>query len=98
MYLNVWFDGNRDGDWADPFECPQSATGAASKAPEHIVIDQVVDVGTLGAGVHVLTVNTTSPVFWLDSDAQKPAWLRVTLSEEKSNKPLGGGTYGDGRG
>ncbi|MFN8440337.1 MAG: GEVED domain-containing protein [Caldilineaceae bacterium] len=97
-YLNVWVDSNRDGDWADSFECPQSATGAAGKAPEHIVIDQVVDVGTLGAGVHVLTINTTSPVSWPDSEAQKPAWLRVTLSEEKSNKPLGGGTYGDGRG
>jgi uncharacterized repeat protein (TIGR01451 family) len=95
-YLNIWVDSNRDGDWADKFDCPQTATGAPGVALEHIVIDHIVDVATLGAGVHLLTINTTGLVPWPDTLAQRSAWLRLTLSEQKSNKPFG--SYGDGRG
>ena len=95
-YLNIWVDSNRDGDWADRFECPQSATGAPGLALEHIVIDQAINAAALGAGFHTINVNTTGPVAWPADLANKAAWLRVTLSERPSNKPFT--SYGDGRG
>lgn len=88
-YINVWIDGNRDGDWADTAACD-------SPAREHIVIDHVVDVATLGAGLHTISM-TTGLVPWAAADAAKASWMRVTLSNEKSPK-LSGQTYGDGRG
>ncbi|MEZ4658809.1 MAG: GEVED domain-containing protein [Caldilineaceae bacterium] len=101
-YLNVWVDSNRDGDWADELDCPQVAGTVFKTALEHIVIDHIVDVAALGAGVHDLTVVTTSPVHYPTSINQR-AWLRLTLSERPSNKPLsasgpGHSNYGDGRG
>ncbi|MBP7963025.1 MAG: DNRLRE domain-containing protein [Caldilineaceae bacterium] len=90
-FINSWVDSNRDGDWADGPQCP------AGNAPEHIVIDQPVDIASLTPGLNTLTVATTGPVPWPAEMAQKPAWLRVMLSEEKSVK-LAGQPYGDGRG
>ena len=95
-YINAWVDSNRDGDWADRFDCPQSADGTPSIAYEHIVIDQPVAANLLGPGQHVVILTTTGPVHWLAELAQRPAWLRVTLSERPSNKPFT--THGDGRG
>ena len=91
-YLNIWVDGNRDGDWADFAQCGQQV------AAEHIVIDQPINVVGLGAGVHNINVPTRL-VPWATKD--KPAWVRLTLSERLSNKTLtapGGLVYGDGRG
>jgi plastocyanin len=95
-YLNVWLDGNRDGDWADSTACPP-VEGQPSVALEHIVIDYEVDVVALGAGLHTLVL-PTGRVPWASAD--QSAWLRVTLSDRPSNKPLsaGGIAYGDGRG
>ena len=93
-YLNVWLDANRDGDWADGFNC-----GDIQSEVEHIVIDFPVDVVALGAGLHIINVPTgLTP--WPAQFAQQPFWARVTLSEHKSNKTLlfGGISYGDGRG
>jgi uncharacterized repeat protein (TIGR01451 family) len=94
-YLNVWVDSNRDGDWADSFDCP-NATGAVTAAREHIVIDFPVNAAALGAGLHTIDVPTSGPVVWPADQANRPAWLRLTLSERPSNKPFG--THGDGRG
>jgi len=95
-YLNIWVDSNRDGDWADRTDCPQSATGALGIAMEHIVIDLPVNAAVLGAGLHTINVNTTGLVPWPADLIGKAAWLRVTLSERPSNKPFT--TFGDGRG
>jgi len=84
-------DSNRDGDWADAAQC------ASGPTPEHIVIDQPVDIATLTPGLNTIAVTTTGPVAWPGEMVQKPAWLRVMLSEEKSVK-LAGLPYGDGRG
>jgi plastocyanin len=90
-YLNIWLDSNRDGDWADAAQCGQNP------APEHIVIDFPVNVAGLGAGLHNLNV-PTGLVPWQVTD--KPAWVRITLSERPANKTLQAGNlhYGDGRG
>lgn len=90
-YINSWVDSNRDGDWADSFQCPNGP------AREHIVIDQPIDIAGLTPGLNTIAVATTGPVAWPAEMAQKAAWLRVMLSEEKSVK-LTGQPYGDGRG
>ncbi|MCP4539360.1 MAG: DUF11 domain-containing protein [Chloroflexi bacterium] len=91
-YLNVWIDGNHDGDWADSITC------TVGGALEHVVIDHEIDVVALGAGLHTIMVQT-GRVPWSAQSGQA-AWVRVTLSESKSNKPLnsGGVDHGDGRG
>jgi plastocyanin len=96
-YLNAWIDGNRDGDWADGVNCGGSDGGIP--AVEHILIDQPINVVALGAGIHNLNF-TTGRVPFPANLAEQPTWIRFTLSEEVSNKPLtfGGITYGDGRG
>lgn len=88
-FINIWLDSNRDGDWADSGPCDGNAV-------EHIVIDQPVDVVALGAGIHSVMVKT-SQVSWPAESAEQPAWMRVTLAEQKSTK-LTGESYGDGRG
>ncbi len=90
-YINIWIDSNRDGDWADASQC------GAQPAVEHIVIDFPVNVVGLGAGLHPINV-PTGLLPWQITD--KPAWVRITLSERPSNKTLtaGGLNYSDGRG
>ena len=97
-YLNAWVDGNRDGDWADVKQCP-TGTDGNRPAFEHIVIDHQISLAALGAGLHVINVPTRL-VPWPLASANKPAWLRFTLSEVPSNKTLvlNGFAYGDGRG
>ena len=96
-YLNVWIDSNRDGDWADGFSC--QAQGQAQNVVEHILIDAPIDVAALGPGLHPLSL-ATARVPWPAQLAQRPSWVRFTLSERPSNKTLSFGTlsYGDGRG
>ncbi|MCU0490299.1 MAG: DNRLRE domain-containing protein [Chloroflexaceae bacterium] len=98
-YLNVWLDANRDGDWADGLPCGGGPDGGGQGAVEHIVIDVQVDVVALGPGLHVINV-PTGRVPWPADLANKPTWVRLTLSERESNKPLQYGNikYGDGRG
>ena len=102
-YLNVWVDSNRDGDWADELDCPRTTGTPFTSALEHIVIDHPVDVAALGLGLHTIIVPTTGPVHFAPDNEQR-SWLRISLSERPSNKPLtpsGAGhpaNYGDGRG
>jgi hypothetical protein len=97
-YLNVWLDSNRDGDWADGFPC-QNSHGQNHGAVEHMVIDAPVNVVALGQGLHTIQ-RLSGYIAWPAALAQKPSWVRVTLSERPSNKTLQLGTikYGDGRG
>lgn len=100
-YVNVWLDSNRDGDWQDRFECPTDQQQPAISW-EHIVVDHPVDVAALGPGIHKIYLTTNWPVVWPAEQMQRPAWLRVSLSERPSNKVLDCGAgncqIGDGRG
>jgi uncharacterized repeat protein (TIGR01451 family) len=104
-YLNVWLDSNRDGDWADAFDCPvQPGDTPVANAQEHIVVDWPVDVVALGPGIHKIYATTSVPVWWPKDMADQPVWLRITLSERPSNKTIKCDTsgsncqFGDGRG
>ncbi|MEX1019765.1 MAG: GEVED domain-containing protein [Litorilinea sp.] len=94
-YLNIWLDGNRDGDWDDVLGCD------GIQAPEHIVIDQVVMPAA--GGVYSLIAPTGNlPI--PQNQVGETMWLRATLSDEPSVKTgqvtaLGQVIdYGDGRG
>lgn len=94
-YLNIWIDGNRDGDWGDVLDCD------GIQAPEHIVIDQAVSPATAGR-IALVAVTGNLPI--PQENVGKDMWLRVTLSDEPSVKTgqvnsLGQVIqYGDGRG
>ncbi|MCB0110936.1 MAG: carboxypeptidase regulatory-like domain-containing protein, partial [Caldilineaceae bacterium] len=92
-------DSNHDGDWADGFTCVDEA-GQNKEVVEHILIDYPVDVAALGAGLQTLNNIATERVGWPAQGADAARWVRFTLSEEPSNKPLNysGIVYGDGRG
>ena len=94
LYLNVWIDSNRDGDWNDTGPCSQQP---GDLALEHIVIDHPVSVGQLTPGTNLVSVASNVKALWPANLANQPAWLRITLSEDKSPK-LPNRTYGDGRG
>lgn len=93
LYLNVWVDGNRDGDWNDASPC---SPVAGDVALEHIVIDYPIAVNRLAIGANSLNI-IGGKSLWPQALANQPSWLRVTLSEAKSPK-LNGRPYGDGRG
>ena len=84
LYLNVWFDGNRDGDWQDIGACEgEQFPQGPVQAFEWIVQNYAVSIGAIPAGGFVdIPVNS---VLVLNTDAAgQPAahWLRFTLSEQ----------------
>ncbi len=74
MYVNVWCDWNRDGDWNDTIRCPDGA-----EVPEWAVQDDRPFIPELG------TFTLTTPAFlcWHPetAGASDPLWLRITVSE-----------------
>jgi GEVED domain len=74
-YVNVWFDWNRDGDWAD-----DSVVCAHGTRDEHALINRVVnvpnDVKPGQSATFALPINPCNP------GSQDLTWVRITLSDE----------------
>jgi hypothetical protein len=89
LFVNVWFDWNRDGDWNDVFQCPDG-----TPAPEWAVQNQPVNFMVPGT----YTIATTPFSCWHPSLTPQPIWMRITLSEVPVPGPLGfsGLAGGDG--
>lgn len=77
MWLNVWCDWNRDGDWNDVMFCPDG-TPVPEWAAQNIPVPP---------GVPLLAVPI--PACWHPSLKKDPIWIRITLSEQTSRPPLG---------
>jgi len=76
LYVNVWFDFNRDGDWGDTPTCSCCSSGSA---PEWAVKNQLLY--NLPAGDN--TVTTPGFRTWHpDPDEAEDIWMRITLSEQ----------------
>ncbi len=83
LFVNAWFDWNRDGDWDDIINAgrPNDTTDHRGWAPEWAVRNQVL--WCLEPGVHSIT----SPWFIshhpdvLADGTSYPIWIRITLSE-----------------
>ncbi len=90
LYVNVWFDWDRDGDWDDVHQCPQA--GAIIQAPEWAVQNQVLS--GLSPGPHQIT----TPDFWCwhpyANDNPEPIWMRITISEQRWQPVAGAAGYG----
>ncbi len=72
LWVNAWFDWNRDGDWDDAFTCP---TGVAD---EWAVQNQFLF--NLPAGT--TDINTPSFLPWHSAGDPNEIWMRITLSED----------------
>ena len=71
LWVNMWFDWNRDGDWDDVLDCSQGP------APEWAVQNQFLY--NLPVGVNKITTPAFLP--WNPEDIQH-IWFRITLSEQ----------------
>ncbi len=70
LWVNVWFDFNRDGDWDDMVDCPDGSV------PEWAVQNQFLF--GLPAGVSEITTPGFKSVH--PEDAHEQIWMRITLS------------------
>jgi hypothetical protein len=70
LWLNVWLDWNRDGDWDDTLDCPRG------HVPEWAVQNQYL------FNLHDGLNQITSPAFlsWHPDNGRKEIWMRITLS------------------
>jgi hypothetical protein len=86
LWVNVWLDFNRDGDWDDTLNC------SAGPVPERAVKNQLLY--GLTAGQHQLT----TPGFrsWHPSQGPRNVWMRITLSERPWKGGTGAGQVGNG--
>ena len=90
LWVNVWFDWNRDGDWDD-----NSSTTSTLICPKGLVSEWAVQnqyLFNLTAGLHQIT----TPAFLSCHPKNTPEeiWMRITLSE----KPWKGGSNPGSRG
>ncbi len=76
MYLNVWFDWDRDGDWDD---APALPDGTA--VPEWAVQNQVVN--PLGPGTILVPTNMFRAWHPGGNGDNQPLWMRITLAEQR---------------
>jgi len=72
LWVNVWLDWNRDGDWDDTLECVQGP------APEWAVQNQLLF--DLPVGQNKIT--TTAFLPWHPESGRAQIWMRITLSEQ----------------
>lgn len=89
LYVNVWFDFSRDGDWDDTLLCGNQ------KVPEWAVQNQRLSAGSLIVGLN----NVMTPRFlaWHPAGAAtQEIWMRITLSEQRW--PFSGATPASGYG
>ena len=80
IWVNVWLDFNRDGDWDDTVDCP------GGRAPEWAVQNQTI-VG-LPVGLNTVTSLSFRPYLPLHVQEDDPIWMRITISDVQF-PPLG---------
>jgi hypothetical protein len=86
-FVNVWFDWNRDGDWADILECPDGTT-----APEWAVRNQ--SLPAMPPGTYVFVTPAFVPY---NPNPDDPLWMRISVAEGRA--PLvPNANVADGRG
>ena len=71
LWVNVWLDFNRDGDWDDVIDCPDGS------APEWAVQNQYLF--NLPAGLNLVT--TPGFLSAHPDGVHEQIWMRITLSE-----------------
>ena len=94
MYVNVWFDWNRDGDWNDSgltdLDLNCSSCNSDGVVKEWAVQNQLLY--DLDEGLN--TITTPGFLAWHPATGDQKIWMRITLSEQ----PFKGGTGAAGSG
>ncbi len=90
LWVNVWCDWNRDGDWDDDGNTDEALICTKGFVSEWAVQNQYLF--NLPAGLNQL--RTPAFLSWHPDDGTKQIWMRVTLSE----KPWTGGSDPGSRG
>jgi len=82
MWVNVWIDWNRDGDWSDSgktdinLNCSSCNTGGIVN--EWAVQNQLLY--NLPAGLN--TITTPGFLAWNPATGDKKVWMRITISDQ----------------
>ncbi len=93
LWVNVWFDWNRDGDWDDDsISNPEMVGGDHNYMSEWAVQNQYL------FGLPVGTHQIATPAFraWHPAKGPKEIWLRITLSEKPWKGGENPGKHGNG--
>ena len=90
LYVNVWCDWNRDGDWNDDTTTYPSLSCSKGMVSEWAVQNQLLY--NLPVGLNQLT--TPAFLSWHPKSGASNIWMRITLSEQ----PWKGGTGAGGSG
>ncbi len=86
LWVNVWFDWNRDGDWDDTLAC------STHSAPEWAVQNQFLF--NLAVGLHRITSRAFLPNH--PKNTPEDIWMRITISEKAWMGGSNPGTKGNG--
>ncbi len=90
MYVNVWCDWNRDGDWNDDSTTNPTMSSTKGNIDEWAVQNQLLF--NLSSGMHEIT--TPAFLCWHPESGPENIWMRITLSEQ----PWKGGSGAGGSG
>ena len=90
LWVNVWCDWNRDGDWNDDSNTDPALSCSKGTVSEWAVRNQFLS--KLPAGVHQITTPAFLP--WHPSLGPKEIWMRIILTEQ----PWRGGSGPGGSG
>ncbi|MHC4430905.1 MAG: GEVED domain-containing protein, partial [Planctomycetota bacterium] len=86
LWVNVWIDFNRDGDWDDTIACD------AGQAPEWAVQNQYL----FGLPVGSSQVTTPALLSWHPKSGPAGVWMRITISEQPWKGGSNPGEQGNG--
>ena len=78
LYVNVWCDWNRDGDWDDTTLTNQSLTCSKGIVSEWVVKNQYLI--NLPAGLNQIT--SKAFLSWHPDEGTRQIWMRITLSKK----------------
>jgi hypothetical protein len=86
LWVNVWLDFNRDGDWDDTAACD------AGLAPEWAVQNQLL----FGLPVGLSQITTPGFLSWHPKSGPEGIWMRITISEQPWKGGSNPGEIGNG--
>ena len=78
LWVNVWCDWNRDGDWNDDSSTDPALNSSKGVVSEWAVQNQLLF--KLSAGIHQITTPAFLP--WHPQLGAKDIWMRISLTEQ----------------
>jgi len=93
LYVNVWVDWNRDGDWGDPgTHAPDQVVCPGGPLSEWAAQNLLIPAGTTGVYHGVATITSYNPT------GSTQVWMRVTLTRQQVGAADGPRQDGSGPG